>query len=276
MRIIHDYLCTRCNGSISGIPQEIKRSFIIDSDGNNIYCHPECKKLNKQDGLCCDVSFCVNMKAGHGNYCVKHQTMVIKLIDYNREMAAALKPYFENIPNVETIGDSAFNHPTECIISPANSFGFMDGGFDATITNYLGPQVQENVQRKICDEYNGELLVGQAFYVETGNPLIPYCICAPTMRVPMYLGGESTNTYLAARAIFILLRQPNLPFRTVTIPGLGTGVGAVPYDTCAKQMYQAYRDFYLQESVFPASWHQAQLKHQLLYSQQTRDIQFEK
>lgn len=201
--------------------------------------------------------------------------MKINLIDYNREMVAAWKVAFDSVPEVEIVQNSAFAIPTECITSPANGFGFMDGGFDATITEYLGPQTQSNVQRKIQEEYDGELLVGQAFYVETGSKLIPYCISAPTMRVPMLLGEKSVNAYLAARAIFLILRRKDLPFKSVTIPGLGTGVGRVPYDICAHQMRVAYELFYLGKNIVFPSWKFAQDQHQYLCkSNAYKDLQF--
>lgn len=203
--------------------------------------------------------------------------MKIQLIDYNREMVAAWKKYFTDAPDVEIHLNSAFAIPTECVCSPSNGRGFLDGGFDAAITSNLGTQVQQELQRIIKEDFHGELLVGQAILFETKNPLIPYCISAPTMRVPSFLGLKSVNAYLAARAIFIILKN-NPPFKTVTIPGLGTGVGAVPYDVCAKQMRQAYDDFYVNDAPkFPASWHDAQLEHQMLYEvskENTKDIQF--
>lgn len=191
--------------------------------------------------------------------------MKIRLIDYNRGMVDAWKIAFAGVDDIEIHQNSAFAIPTECIVSPANSAGYMDGGFDATITNYLGPAVQANVQKRIREEYNGELLVGQAIYVSTENSLVPYCISAPTMRCPIFLGPTSVNAYLAARAIFILLKQPNLPFSSVTIPGLGTGVGKIPYENCAHQMRQAYDDFYLGKWKEPVSWWAAQVEHQKLF-----------
>ena len=179
--------------------------------------------------------------------------MKIQLIDFNREMISAWQKYFANITDVEIHQNSAFSIPTDCVVSPSNGRGFLDGGFDAAITKNLGSQVQQELQSIIKKDYHGELLVGQAILFETKNPTIPYCISAPTMRCPMYLGPKSVNAYLAARAIFIILKN-NPPFKTVTIPGLGTGVGAVPFETCAKQMRQAYDDFYVNDvPAFPTS-----------------------
>lgn len=35
------------------------------------------------------------------------------------------------------------------VVSPANSFGFMDGGLDALYTSFFGPQLQQRLQRMI-------------------------------------------------------------------------------------------------------------------------------
>lgn len=191
--------------------------------------------------------------------------MKIQLIDKDPRMVYAWKAFFSDVPEVDIICTSAFDVPTECIISPANSFAFLDGGFDAVITKILGPGVQTNAQKKLKEEYSGELLVGQAMLVDTCSDLVPYCILAPTMRVPMYLGPNSVNAYLAARAIFILLKNPNLPFNSVTIPGLGTGVGKIPYENCAHQMRMAYEEYFLGKWQEPSGWWNAQVEHQKLF-----------
>ena len=51
------------------------------------------------------------------------------------------------------------------VVSPANSFGFMDGSLDVLYTQYFGPQLQQRLQRMIREQAGGELLVGQALLV---------------------------------------------------------------------------------------------------------------
>lgn len=46
------------------------------------------------------------------------------------------------------------------VVSPANSFGFMDGGLDGVYTRCFGPQLQQRLQRMIREQAGGELLVG--------------------------------------------------------------------------------------------------------------------
>src|SRR5262249_22743699 len=76
----------------------------------------------------------------------------------------------------------------DAVVSPANSYGFMDGGIDALYIDYFGTEIQTRVRRQILDHHHGELLVGHADVIETGDEKIPFLIAAPTMRVPMNLG----------------------------------------------------------------------------------------
>lgn len=186
--------------------------------------------------------------------------MKIQLIDKKIGMCNQWQLYFDNCPDVVVHnGDFLFSLPTDCIVSPANSFGFMDGGLDLYISINLGWQIQERLQKQIQEKYNGELLVGQAELVETGNDEIPFCISAPTMRVPLLL-TDTVNVYLATRAIFLLLKnEPRI--NTVTISGLGTGVGRVPYNICAKQMRQAYDDVILGLYKSPETWEETKSRH---------------
>jgi O-acetyl-ADP-ribose deacetylase (regulator of RNase III) len=128
------------------------------------------------------------------------------------------------------------------------------------------------------------LLVGAAEIVYTDSPSFPFLIAAPTMRVPMVL-RDSVNPYLAARAVFLLVRHgtvPEGPFAgrrvsevvtRVAFPGLGTGVGGVGPNTCARQVRAAIDEVLFGRGSFPATWADAQARHQLLYGDRVRDLQ---
>lgn len=173
----------------------------------------------------------------------------------------------------------------DAVVSPANSFGYMDGGIDMLYSMYFGWKIQERLQAQIRERHRGELIVGTAEVVETDSPEIPYLISAPTMRVPMILGNDSVNPYLAARAVFVLIqdgtfgsgplkgKEVKSAIETVAFPGLGTGVGRVSFDACAKQMRAAIEDVVLNNDTFPSSWFEAQQRHQRLYTDQLRDLQ---
>ncbi|MFL5743547.1 MAG: macro domain-containing protein [Niastella sp.] len=64
------------------------------------------------------------------------------------------------------------------MVSPANSFGFMDGGVDYVISERLGWGLEKELQKRIKALPEGELLVGRALILETGDPHIPFLISA--------------------------------------------------------------------------------------------------
>ena len=173
----------------------------------------------------------------------------------------------------------------DAVVSPANSFGFMDGGIDARYTAYFGRHVQERLRKLILSRHHGELMVGAAEIVETDDVRLPYLIAAPTMRVPMILGQETINPYLATRAVLLLVTRGSFAHgekagekisdhvRTVAFPGMGTGVGKVPYTVCARQVRAAIDDFLLEKFSLPSSWAEASERHQLLYSDRIRRLQ---
>jgi O-acetyl-ADP-ribose deacetylase (regulator of RNase III) len=171
---------------------------------------------------------------------------------------------------VEVSRESILEADADAVVSPANSFGFMDGGIDAIYRDHFGPAIQDNVRKAILEQHHGELLVGDALMVETGDERIPRLICAPTMRVPMRL-GETVNPYLAARAVFLLAEREGV--KRVAMPGLGTGVGRVSGNVCAHQVAQAIRDVLLGEYRLPRSWAEASERHQLLYTDRPRRLQ---
>ena len=196
----------------------------------------------------------------------------IQLIDIKKDMCIEWFKQFKDHENVTIHNDDIFALKTDCVVSPANSFGFMDGGLDLLISKNLGWQIEEQLQVRIKNMSTRELLVGQAELIETGDQHIPFCIVAPTMRVPMII-KDTVNTYLASKAVFILLKN-NPQIRTISISGLGTGVGRVPYDVCAKQMYQAFEEVWLDDYKCPETWREAQNNHQLLYTEKCRNLQY--
>lgn len=196
----------------------------------------------------------------------------IQLVDKNQDICNEWEKRFSDCDDVTVYCGGFFDLEADCVVSPANSFGFMDGGLDALITKRFGRFVQNEVQKILKRLPIQELLVGQALLVHTNDEDIPYCMSAPTMRVPMKI-DETVNVYLAAKAIFDLFKQTHY-IHTITISGLGTGVGGVPPEVCAKQMRQAYDEVWLGKGGFPNSWSEAQDKHQLLYNgDPSKDLQ---
>lgn len=181
------------------------------------------------------------------------------LVDRNPEMVAAWREEFKEYDNFEFHCGDIFEKSADFLVSPANSFGFMDGGIDLAYSKVIGWHLQERLQEKIKNEFDGELLVGQSCIIDTDYKQYPKMIAAPTMRVPMYLDG-SANVYLAAKATFLAVKRSGEETSCV-IPGLGTGTGHVSFALCANKMRMAYEDFYLGLAIFPRKLGMANLKH---------------
>lgn len=170
--------------------------------------------------------------------------VVYHLRDINRPLVAAWEKYFEGVPSVQTSVGGIFGVEADAIISPANSFGFMDGGIDLVYSRRFGWQLQERLQKLLRDEYDGELPIGMAVLIGTGDPKLPYLISAPTMRAPTNV-SDTLNAYLAFRASLRVIQKHNETFpgsiRSVICPGLATATGEMPVEICAKQMRAAYK-----------------------------------
>ncbi len=170
--------------------------------------------------------------------------------DLNPKMVEAWESMFTGYSDVQISGGEIFGagHPSGpgvALVSPANSFGFMDGGIDLVYTQRFGWQLEERLRAKLAAEFGGELPVGCATLVCTEDLEIPWLVCAPTMRVPMDV-SKTANAYLSFRAGLraVLAHAPQIT--TVYCPGMGTAIGRMPVERSAFQMFEAYRDVLLQ------------------------------
>ena len=166
--------------------------------------------------------------------------MKLILRDKNPAMVDAWRLVFRDA-DVEIAEGDIFGYggdpvTADAIISPANSFGFMDGGIDY-FYSLRWPHVQGELQELLRRHHYGELPVGQAVALPTGDPNIPWLISAPTMRVPADIQG-SVHAYLAFRAALLVAKERG--FTSVLSPGMGTAVGRLDPAVAAAQMFQAY------------------------------------
>jgi O-acetyl-ADP-ribose deacetylase (regulator of RNase III) len=208
----------------------------------------------------------------------------IVLAAVEEELAEAWHRFCGDLDFIQVHHGSILDVSCDAVVSPANSFGFMDGGIDAIYSRHFGSRLQDTVQAMIRERHHGELLVGNADVVETGDARIPYLIVAPTMRVPMLL-ADSINAYLAARAVFLLLKHGRFAsgersggpvgerIQRVAVPGLGTGVGQMSPSVCAHQVRTAIDEVLLDRFTPPRTWAEASERHQLLYTDRLRRLQ---
>jgi len=161
----------------------------------------------------------------------------IILVHYQSpELGEHWQHFFEDDAQVRIVEGDIFEVPADALVSPGNSFGFMDGGLDLLISKKLGWQIQKELRQEIEKSDLGELLLGQAICIEAGPKIV---ICAPTMRVPSSDGiPNSLNAYLAMKAILLAgIKHPKI--NSIAIPGLCTGTGRMSPYVAAKQMKAA-------------------------------------
>src|SRR5436190_24340994 len=107
--------------------------------------------------------------------------MKLHLIDLNEALVNSWARAFAEFPEVRVTRGDLISKAENCVVSPANSYGFMDGGIDAVYRDFFGPRVEQTVQEPIARRPERQLPVGASLVVRTGHERIPYMIFAPTM-----------------------------------------------------------------------------------------------
>jgi hypothetical protein len=119
--------------------------------------------------------------------------VVVRFVVLDDDLHAELVPLVIEERGTALSRRSLLDVPVDAIVSPANSFGWMDGGLDAQLLERYGESLQHLVQARIRAEWNGELPVGCALSVPLPDGGPSWLIVAPTMRVPMRLPRDSVN-----------------------------------------------------------------------------------
>ena len=165
--------------------------------------------------------------------------MKIYLLEKNQETAAALEAAFVN-EDVEVVcdlfADFMLTHDVECVVSPANSYGLMDGGYDKAITEWFGSQLQERVQKYISEHYYGEQPVGTSFIIDAGRSG-QKLIHTPTMRVPSRILDPAV-VYQSMRTTLMVALENDV--KSIVIPVFGGLTGGVEPTLAAKMMWLGY------------------------------------
>ncbi|AGR47871.1 Appr-1-p processing protein [Sinorhizobium phage phiM7] len=178
--------------------------------------------------------------------------MKITFIDINPPLIYAWKT-----EGLTAFQGDLFSIDADAVVSPGNSFGFMDGNVDLRISHALGWHVMERLQETIRRDFDGELLVGQAVSIPTDHPTFKYVISAPTMRIPLII-TDPIDIYLATRAAVRSAKKIGLD--SLNFTGMGTGCGRVRPDVAANMMRKGM-EHGLTPPAFPTGWKQAQRDH---------------
>lgn len=119
----------------------------------------------------------------------KLKDLKIYIVTTDDEAIEALNEEFEGIKNVKIVQEDIIDfydnksNEIDCLVSPANSYGYMTGGYDAALSEILGWEFQFKVQEYIKRHYFGEQPVASSFIINTDIPGLKL-IHTPTMQYP--------------------------------------------------------------------------------------------
>lgn len=184
--------------------------------------------------------------------------MKIYLLDNRQQTVNMWKQYFAGETDVEPVCDD-FRHfmdntSVECVVSPANSYGLMDGGYDYAISDWFGWNLMKKVQTYILGHFKGEQPVGSSFIIDTGVKG-KKLIHTPTMRIPSTI-KDPMVVYTCMRTCLMTALENNI--QSIVIPAFGGGCGLVPPQIICEMMYEAYKQVMNPPDLL--DWHYARMR----------------
>ena len=161
--------------------------------------------------------------------------MIVLIADHNKSTIASieeLNPSFQ----VELGDPLAFD--IDAVVSPANTKGIMNGGYDAVLRRYFGLAIEYSVRQHL-EKF--QIDVGQAIAVKTGHTKVEWLIVSPTVSVTGEgLSGDVSVSYACAYNSVRVAIEKNVKYLGMT--GLGTGVGGLDRREAARQQIQGIED----------------------------------
>jgi O-acetyl-ADP-ribose deacetylase (regulator of RNase III) len=167
--------------------------------------------------------------------------LALHLVDIQLELVEAWKEAFASFPEVNVHAGDILRIAENTIVSPANSYGFMDGGIDLQYREFFGVELEHRVREIVAARPEKRIPVGTAAVVRTQHSRIPFLILAPTMEMPEAV--PATHAYRALRAVLRRFGADSVIGRRIYCPGLGTLTGRIPVIAAAREMASAYRDW---------------------------------
>ena len=166
----------------------------------------------------------------------------LHLVDCDPAVHDALRAGFAGCEAVQVTEGDLLAVAENTVVSPANAYGFMDGGIDALYLQRFGPGLQRRLHELIARLPHGYLPVGEAVVIETRDSHIPWMIVAPTL----FNARDGSGVAEVERAMAAILRRAHRNrrvIRRVYCPGLGTGVGRLDPERAAQAMAAGYQAF---------------------------------
>ena len=142
--------------------------------------------------------------------------MEVLVADYDKRVFQAFK---DQEPDFQLEFGNPMAYDIDAIVSPANTWGLLDGGFDASIKRVFGAWGQVNIKKAIAER--GGINIGEAIVVNTYHRQITKIIVAPTMTHNSERGGNASMVYDVAYAAVTAAKEAGV--KRLGMTGLGTG-----------------------------------------------------
>lgn len=136
-------------------------------------------------------------------------------------------------PVIEVKKASIATIDVDAIVNPANSFGYMGGGVAGVIKRVGGNIIEEEAIQQ------APIQIGQAVLTSAGDLVCEKVIHAPTMHNPAEL-TDPHKVLCAVKAALELADKEG--FKTLAMPGMGTGVGGLDKQEAANTIVKAIKE----------------------------------
>ena len=161
--------------------------------------------------------------------------MKVIIADHNKSTISSIN---ECNPSFEVEEGNPLAFDIDAIVSPANTKGIMNGGYDAVLRRFFGVTIEYLVQQYL-EKF--KIDVGQAIAVKTGHPKVHWLIVTPTVSVNGEgLSGHESVSYACAYNAVKVAHQRGVKYLGMT--GLGSGVGGLDRRISARQQFQGIED----------------------------------
>ncbi|MFN3263436.1 MAG: ADP-ribose-binding protein [Aquificaceae bacterium] len=134
---------------------------------------------------------------------------------------------------IEVLQGSLLEIEADAIVNPSNSLGYMGGGVAGIIKKAGGSIIEKEAILK------APISVGSAVFTSAGRLKFKGVIHAPTMEEPAM---ETTEEKVRKAVRAALELADNMGFKSIAMPGMGTGVGKLPKDVSARAMIDEIRN----------------------------------
>ena len=172
----------------------------------------------------------------------KLEDLKIYIVDMDGYTCRELEKQFKDIVNVTIVHSDIkrfyrlYKDEIDCLVSPANSFGYMTGGYDGALSEILGWNFQYKVRDYINRNFYGEQGVGTSFIINTDIEGLKL-IHTPTMQYPSVIRDDMMVYYCMRSTLMCALKND---INCIVIPVFGGNCGEVDPIISSKRLKDAY------------------------------------